>query len=132
VIVGEQDVLRVADLQRHRVGAVADLLLGLRGEEFPVLDIVEHELVAHVVLDRDLVDVARRLGVADVEAGRGEGVGAPDIGEGAAAAIGHPDAGILRVPTAVGHRIAAAGLGRAQRLAVGGGRAAAAHDLDVA
>jgi hypothetical protein len=71
------------------------------------------------------------LGVGDVEAGRGEGVGAPDVGEGAAAAVRHPDAGILRVPAAVGHRIAAAGLGRAQRLAVGGGRAAAAHDLDV-
>jgi hypothetical protein len=56
VIVGDQDVVGVADLQRDGVLALAGLLLGLRRQELPVGHPVEADLGADVVLDRGLVD----------------------------------------------------------------------------
>ena len=131
MIVGEEQVLRIADVERDGVGPVAHLLLGLRREELPVLHIVEHEFVAGMMFDRHFVDMARRAGVADIEAGLGEAVGAPDVSEGAAAPVRYPDAGILRVEPMVGHWIAGMNHQRAQHLAIRGRRAAAAHDLHV-
>ena len=59
VIVGDRDVLRPADLQRHGFRALVRLLLGLRRVEVPVLDVIELDLVEEVMLGRQLVDVAR-------------------------------------------------------------------------
>ena len=131
MIIGEQQVAGVADVERDGVGAVIDLLLGLGRQELPIMDVIEHEFVAGMMFDRHFIDMAGRVGVGDVEARLGEAVGAPDVGEGAAAAIRHPDAGILGIEPAVGDRIAGVDAQRAEHLAVGGGRAAAAHDLDV-
>ena len=131
VIVGDQYVAGVADLQGDRVHPLGHFLFGLRRQELPVAHVVEHDLVADVVLVRQLVDVAGRGRVGYVEAGLGEGVGRPHVGEGPAAAVRHPDAGVLRVQPVVGDGIAAVAAAAVQRLAVRGGGAAAAHDLDV-
>ncbi len=50
-----------------------------------------------MVLGRQFIDMARRLGVANIEAGIGHGVGRPVGHEGAATAIRHPDARMLAV-----------------------------------
>ena len=98
VVVREQDVLRVADFDRYGVGPVAHFFLGLRCQKFPVLHLVQHDLGADVVLGRELVDLAGRRRIGDVEAGLRIAAGRPDARERTAAAVGHPDARILTVP----------------------------------
>ena len=102
VIVGDGDVVRPVEFERQRFGTFAGLLFGLRRVDVPVLDVVELDLVADMMLVGELVDMAGRLGVRDIEAGLGEGVRSPDIGECAAAAVGHPEARVLPVPALAG------------------------------
>ena len=77
VIVGEQDVARIVEFGGDRVDAVLHLLLRLGRQELPVLDVLEHNLGAVMMLGRKLVDMARRLGVGDVEARRRQRVRRP-------------------------------------------------------
>ena len=79
-------------------GLSPGLLLGLRRVDVPVLDVIKLDLVADVVLDGELVDVAGRFRVRYQKAGLREGIGRPDVGEGAAASVRDPQAGILAVP----------------------------------
>ncbi len=107
VVVRDQDVMRIADFERDGVAALAVLLLGLGGEQLPVRNMVEDDFVAHVMLDRHLVHVARRAGVGDIQTRAGVGVRAPAAIECATAAVCDPQAGILAIPTPRGIAIGA-------------------------
>jgi hypothetical protein len=104
VVVGDRDVLRRVDLEGDRFRARGRFFLRLRPVEVPVLDVVELELVEEMMLGGNLVDVAGRLRVRDVEAGLREGVRRPDVAERAAPAARDPDARILGAPAAGGGR----------------------------
>src|ERR1700761_3355454 len=68
---------------------------------------IELDFVAHMVLGRKLVDVARRLRIRYNKSRLREGVRCPDISERATAAIRNPEARILRIPA-----LAQVGVGR--------------------
>ena len=109
-VVGDRDVLRVADLEGDGLGARRHLFLRLRRVELPVLDPIQLDLAVEVMLGRQLVDDAGRRGVGDVEPRLRVRGGAPDGVERPAAALGHPDARVLGAPPP-----ATARAGRARR-----------------
>ena len=130
VVVGDRDVLRVADLEGHGLGARRRFFLGLRRVELPVLDAIELDLAEQMMLGRQLVDVPGRRRVGDVEPRLRVGVRGPDVVERAAAAARHPDARVLRAPAPRANARARA-LGAEQRRADGRRKERAGEPVDL-
>src|SRR5208282_1538629 len=99
MVVGDRDVLRPIKLKRQRLWTLARLLLSLRRIHITILNAIELDLIAHMVLGRELVDVSRRRCVGHNKSSLGEGVRSPDVSKCASASIAHPQARILSVPT---------------------------------
>ncbi len=132
MIVGDKNVVRVADLERDGVLALARFLLGLQRQKLPVSDAIEADLGSHMVFDRRLVHAPWCLGVGDIDAGIGVGAGAPEVGERAAAAVRHPQTRVLACPAlggvGVGRSVGVVGVEPRSVVEVG---AVAALELDV-
>src|SRR5690349_661644 len=88
----------IADLEGNRVATLSEFLLRLGCEQFPVGHPVENHLVANMMLNRDLIDVARGVSIGYVEARTRVGVWTPDTVECAAATVSHPQARVLAIP----------------------------------
>ena len=100
VEVRERDVARVHELELQREAALAALGLGLQCVELPVGDVLELDLVADVVLARELVDAPAGLGVRHPQPRLREGTRGPEVEERAAATVRDPQARVLAVPAA--------------------------------
>ena len=105
VIVRNREIAAVINFQRKRFRALAGLLFGLRRVDVPVLYVIELDLVAHVMLVRQLVHVPGRFGVRYQKARLRESIRRPDICKCSSASIRDPQAGILPVPALVQVRV---------------------------
>ena len=105
VIVRNGEIAAVINLQRKRFRALPGLLLGLRRVDVPVLYVIKLDLVAHVMLVRQLVHVPGRLRVRNQKARLRESIRRPDVCECSSASIRNPQAGILPVPALVQVRV---------------------------
>ena len=104
VIVRNGDVLRPVKFQRQRLRTFARFFLGLRCVHVPVLHMVELDLVAYVMLGRELVHMPRRLRVRNQKARLRKRVRRPDIGECPSAAVASPTGSDTARPSACAGR----------------------------
>ena len=61
VIVRNVEIAAVSDFKGERFGALSRFFFGLRSIDVPVLHVVDLDLVAHVVLVRQLIHVPGRF-----------------------------------------------------------------------
>src|SRR5277367_4385059 len=96
VQVRDGDVAGIPNIERQSESALAPFLFRLQRINLPVGCVVQHYLVANVMLARQFINSPFARGVRDIQARLRERAGRPDVDESPAAT--DPQAGILSVP----------------------------------
>src|SRR5258708_7837477 len=101
VEIGEGNIVGRLDLNGQGETAFTPFLFRLQAIELPVGSVPHLDFIVDMVLARNLVCSALRLGIGDEHARAGKCRRRPYIQERASAAVGHPETWVLAVPVTI-------------------------------